>query len=135
MIIVDSSVWIDAFNGRSTPQSNWLSKSLNQQPIGLTTLILCEILRGVHSDWEFEETREQMQIFPVFEESTAAIAVAAAQNFRLLQRRGITVRKTIDCVIATFCIESGFELLHRDRDFDHFETHLGLKVKKPPALP
>jgi predicted nucleic acid-binding protein len=131
MVIVDSSVWIDALNNRATPQTDWLSNALNRRPVGLTSLILCEVLRGIRSDGEFKRAQQQLQILHVFENATAPLAISAAQNFRTLQRKGITVRKTIDCLIATFCIEEGYELLHNDRDFDAFEAHLGLRVKHP----
>jgi predicted nucleic acid-binding protein len=97
----------------------------------LTSLILCEVLRGVRFDWQFRETEQKLLSLVVFERTSAALAVAAAQNFRTLQRRGITVRKTVDCLIATFCIEEGHELLHQDSDFDGFEEHLGLRVIHP----
>jgi predicted nucleic acid-binding protein len=131
MVIVDSSVWIDAFNGKNTPQTTWLRAALLRGDIGLTSLILCEVLRGFRSDREFKQTRDQLLILPVFEEVPSGIATKAAENFRALQHRGITVRKTIDCLIATFCIEAGHELLHHDNDFQGFEDFLGLQVIHP----
>jgi predicted nucleic acid-binding protein len=131
MVIVDSSVWIDAFNGKSTPHTRWLQSGLARGGVGLTSLILCEVLRGFRFDREFRRTRKQLLALPVFEELPAGLAVQAAENFRVLQRRGITVHKTIDCLIATFCIQEGHELLHRDKDFQGFENFLGLQVVHP----
>ena len=131
MVIVDSSVWIDAFNGMKTPQTRWLQARLAGGGVGLTSLILCEVLRGFRSDRQFRQTQNQLLALPVFEEVPAGLAVHAAGNFRELQRRGITVRKTIDCLIATFCIQEGHELLHRDNDFQGFENFLGLQVVHP----
>ncbi|MGB7548050.1 MAG: PIN domain nuclease [Terracidiphilus sp.] len=135
MVIVDSSVWIDYLNDRVNDQTAWLESSIGHEEVGLTSLILCEVLQGIRYDRHFNETRGELMTFPVFEGFTAQLAVAAAQNFRTLQRLGITVRKTIDCIIATFCIEGGLQLLHHDSDFEPFEEHLGLRVLHPPAVP
>jgi predicted nucleic acid-binding protein len=135
MVIVDSSVWIDYLNDRANGQTVWLENSIGHEDIGLTSLILCEVLQGIRHDRQFIETREQLMAFSVFDGVTANLAGAAAQNFRTLQRLGLTVRKTIDCLIATFCIEEGHQLLHHDSDFDPFEAHLGLRVVHPPAVP
>jgi predicted nucleic acid-binding protein len=135
MVIVDSSVWIDALNGKINPQTIWLRLALGRERVGLTSLILCEVLQGIRFDQRFRETEERLRAFPVFSAVTDELAVSAAQNFRTLRRRGITVRKTIDCIIATFCIKEGHQLLHRDSDFDHFEKHLGLRVVHPPSIP
>jgi predicted nucleic acid-binding protein len=134
MVIVDSSVWIDYLNNQLNRQTNWLENAIGQIEIGLTSLILCEVLQGIRHDRQFRETREQLATLTVFDGLGEGLAVAAAQNFRLLQRRGFTIRKTIDCMIATFCIASGHELLHRDKDFEPFEQHLGLRVIHPPAI-
>jgi predicted nucleic acid-binding protein len=135
VVIVDSSVWIDYLNDRLDSNTTWLENAIGQQEIGLTSLILCEVLQGIRHDRSFRETLRQLMTLTVFDVPGVELAVTAAQNFRLLQRRGVTIRKTIDCVIATFCIEEGHQLLHRDSDFDHFEQHLGLRVVHPPALP
>jgi predicted nucleic acid-binding protein len=135
MVIVDSSVWIDYLNDRVNDQTAWLESSIGHEEIGLTSLILCEVLQGLSHDRHFHETRQELMAFSVFDGVTANLAVAAAQNFRLLQRLGITVRKTIDCLIATFCIEEGHQLLHHDSDFEPFEKHLGLHVVHPPSIP
>jgi predicted nucleic acid-binding protein len=129
MWIVDSSVWIDYFNGTTTPQTNTLDGALGQQDIGLGDIILCEVLQGYRNQKDFEAARQALLQFPIFVIGGIDIAVKSAENFRTLRRQGITVRKTVDCLIATFVIESGFSLLHNDHDFDPFETHLGLNVK------
>jgi predicted nucleic acid-binding protein len=134
MVIVDSSVWIDALNGKVTPQTIWLNLALDREEVGLTCLILCEVLQGIRLDRRFDETEHRLRNLPIFAESTADLAVSAAQNFRTLQRLGITIRKTIDCLIATFCIKEGHQLLHRDSDFEPFEKHLGLRVVHPPDV-
>ena len=131
MVIVDSSVWIEAFNGKMTPHTRWLQAGLTRGGVGLTSLILCEVLRGFRSDRQFRQTEKQLLALPVFEEVPAGLAVQAAENFRVLQQHGITVRKTVDCLIATFCIQGGHELLHRDHDFNGFENFLGLQVVHP----
>ena len=128
MVIVDSSVWIDATNGKDTFQTRWLLDALPKGGIGLTTLILSEVLRGFRYDREFRRTRNMLLALPVFEGLPIDLAIKAAENFRELRLLGVTVRKTVDCFIATFCIQEGHELLHRDTDFDGFEDHLGLKV-------
>jgi hypothetical protein len=135
MVIVDSSVWIDALNGKITPHTTWLRVALEREMIGLTSLILCEVLQGIRSDRHFRETEERLRILPIFSALTPELASRAAQNFRTLQRLGITVRKTIDCLIATFCIEEGHQLLHHDSDFEPFEKHLALRTVHPMAIP
>lgn len=134
MVIVDSSVWIDYLNGNLNNQTAWLEDAIGHQEIGLTSLILCEVLQGIRFDRQFREAQRQFMTLAVFEGLGHEVAVEAAKNFRFLQRRGFTVRKTIDCVIATFCIAEGHRLLHRDSDFDAFEMHLGLRVVHPPAI-
>ncbi len=134
MVIVDSSVWIDYLNDKMNGQTAWLDNSIGQCEIGLTSLILCEVLQGIRYDRRFRETREQLLTFSVFEAVGASLAIAAAQNFRILRRRGATVRKMVDCVIATFCIQEGHQLLHHDSDFEPFEKHLGLRVVHPQAI-
>lgn len=126
MIIVDSSVWIDYLNARVNPETDWLEDALGLRAIGLTNLILCEVLQGIRYARRFRLAERTLLTLPVFDIAGTGIAIGAARNYHALQRRGITVRKTIDCLIATFCIAEGFELLHRDRDFDPFEQHLGL---------
>ncbi|HUD14277.1 MAG TPA: PIN domain nuclease [Terracidiphilus sp.] len=134
MVIVDSSVWIDYLNDKANSQTAWLESEIGQREIGLTSLILCEVLQGIRHNRQFRETREQLATLPVFESLRVELATAAAQNFRFLQQRGFTIRKTIDCILATFCIQEGHQLLHRDSDFEPFEKHLGMRVVHPPAI-
>jgi len=131
VIIVDTTVWIDYFGGTANLHTDWLDRELNQQRIGLTDLILCEILQGIRDDSTFKRLRRDLGRFEVFSTGGIEFAVAAAQNYRLLRDRGFTVRKTIDCLIATFCISEGHTLLHRDHDFYPFEKALGLRVLHP----
>ncbi len=131
MVIVDTTVWIDYFSGRRTPQTDWLDTQLTRQRLGLTDLIVCEVLQGVHDDRQWQQLRRDLLKFEVFKTGGVDLAVAAAQNDRTLRRRGLTVRATIDGLIATFCLLNGHELLHNDRDYDAFESALGLKVIHP----
>jgi predicted nucleic acid-binding protein len=134
MVIVDSSVWIDALGGTANRESVWLRNAIRGgEEIGLTSLIVYEVLQGVRGDAKFHGFRKDLLQFPIFDTGSTELALASVQNYRLLRAKGITVRKTIDCFIATFCIESGYSLLHRDRDFDAFEIHLSLEVFHPPA--
>jgi|SRR5277367_4273201 len=131
MIIVDSTVWIDLLTGVSNPQALWLERAIRQDRIGLTDLILCEVLQGIRSEALFHAVRRELTEFQVFAMSGEELAVKAAQNHRAIRALGYTVRKTIDCLIATFCLMEGHTLLHRDHDFDPFEKHLGLAVEHP----
>ena len=128
MVIVDTTVWIDYLGGIAGPEAAWLDRELTRQRLGLTDMILCEVLQGIRDAGEFRRVREELLAFQVFPTGGAALAVAAAANYRALRQRGYTVRKTIDCWIATFCLLTGNQLLHRDRDFDPFEKVLGLQV-------
>jgi predicted nucleic acid-binding protein len=130
MWIVDSSVWIDYFNGVVTPQTDILNESLGQRELGVGDIILCEVLQGFQLQHEFESARAALMSLPIFTIGGADIAIKSAENYRALRRSGITIRKTIDCLIATFVIEQGFVLLHNDRDFEPFEQYLGLNVLK-----
>lgn len=131
MIIVDTTVWIDYFGGVSSPQTDWLERELDLQRLGLTDLNLCEILQGIRHDATFRRLRRELCQFEVFSTGGAELAVASAHNYRVLRSRGYTIRKTIDCIIATFCLSEGHTLLHCDRDFDPFEKDLGLRVLHP----
>lgn len=128
MVIVDTTVWIDYLQGVANEQTAWLDQELSRQRLGLTNLILCEVLQGVQGDAAFARVKRDLLRFRVFDTGGTDLAVAAALNYRSLRQRGYTVRKTIDCLIATFCLQAGHGLLHRDRDFDPFEKHLGLRV-------
>jgi predicted nucleic acid-binding protein len=131
MILVDTTVWIDYFGGTANPHTDWLDGELNRQRLGLTDLILCEILQGIRDDATFKRLRRELCRFEVFNTGGTELAVASARNYRLLRSRGYTVRKTIDCLIATFCLSAGHALLHRDHDFDPFEKELGMRVLHP----
>ena len=128
MILVDSSVWIDYFKGTVTTQTEMLDELLGQQPLAIGDLILTEVLQGFDNERDFNDARKMLTSLMVVELGGREIAIQAAKNFRALRRLGVTVRKTIDTVIATRCIESGYELLHNDRDFDPFAKYLGLRV-------
>ena len=128
MVIVDTTVWIDYLRGTDNPESLWLDRELPRQRLSLTDLILCEVLQGVRDPVLFSQVRDELLAFHIFESGGKDLAVASAANYRILHEKGHTVRRTIDCLIATFCIESGHSLLHRDRDFEPFEKVLGLTV-------
>ena len=127
MILVDSSVWIDYFNGTITPQTEKLDRLLVSEPLAIGDLILTEVLQGFADEREFNEAKKLLTCLTIVELGGKDVAIQAARNFRLLRELGITVRKTIDSVIATRCIETGYDLLHSDRDFDPFVRHLGLR--------
>jgi len=131
VVIVDATVWIDYLRGDDNPATRWLDRQLTHQPLGLTDLTLCEVLQGVRDDSEFRSVRDGLLQFHLFSTGGLELALASARNFLSLRERGVTVRKTIDCIVATFCLETGHELLHRDRDFDGFEKLLGLRVVHP----
>jgi len=128
MVIVDTTVWIDYLRGTTNPETLWLDQELTRQRLGLTDLILCEVLQGIRDPNLFEEVRDELLTFHVFETGGKHLAIESAVNYRTLRDKGYTVRRTIDCLIATFCLQTGHELLHRDRGFDSFEKALGLRV-------
>ena len=128
MILVDSSVWIDYFKGTITSQTDRLDGLLGYEPLAIGDLILTEVLRGFQNERDFNDARQMLTALMVVELGGKEIAIKAAKNFRALRRLGVTIRKTMDTVIATRCIESGYDLLHNDRDFDPFATYLGLRV-------
>jgi predicted nucleic acid-binding protein len=131
MIIVDTTVWIDYFRGSRNAETDYLDREAGRQLFGLTDLILCEVLQGIRDEASFAQALDELRAFDVFDSGGETLAIEAARNFRRLRQRGQTVRKTIDCLIATFCIQNGHSLLHRDRDFDHFERYLALAVIHP----
>jgi predicted nucleic acid-binding protein len=128
LILVDSSVWIDYFKGTITAQTEKLDRLLGHEPLAIGDLILTEVLQGFDSERDFNDARRMLTSLMVVELGGREIAIQAAKNFRALRRFGVTVRKTIDSVIATRCIEDGYDLLHNDRDFDPFAEHLGLRA-------
>jgi predicted nucleic acid-binding protein len=130
-LLIDSSVWIDYFNGAVTPQTDHLDNTLGSELVVTGDLILAEVLQGFKEDRDYELARDMLLKLPVLGMVGREITERSAENFRSLRKKGVTVRKTIDCSIATFCIENGLTILHSDRDFDPFEQHLGLKVRRP----
>jgi predicted nucleic acid-binding protein len=128
MVIIDTTVWIDYLRGAQNPETQWLDRELQRRRLGLNDLILCEVLQGIPDRAAFARVRDDLLKFHVFQTGGTDLAIAAAHNYRDLRQRGYTVRKTIDCLIATFCLQAGHALLHRDDDFDPFEKLLGLKV-------
>ena len=128
MILVDSSVWIDYFNGRITRQTNILDSLVGKELIVVGDLILTEVLQGFGQEKDFNKARELLDCFIFKEMLGKQIAVKSARNYRILRKNGVTVRKTIDVIIATFCIENDLSLLHSDKDFRAMEEHLALKV-------
>ena len=131
MILVDSSVWIDYFRGAATPQTDKLDALLGTEPVATGDLILTEVLQGFVSDRDFNQARKLFDSLDIIDLGGRDIAIQAARNFRVLRGLGVTVRKTIDTIIATRCIESRLTLLYSDRDFDPFVTHLGLSSALP----
>ena len=127
MTLVDSSVWIDYFRGTITPQTDQLDSLLGSELLATCDIILTEVLQGFERPNDFDTALNMMARFEVIDIGGADIAVKAARNFRSLRQLGITVRKTIDTLIATRCIESGYALLYSDRDFEPFVQHLGLR--------
>ena len=128
MILVDSSVWIDFFRGKASPEVEWLDKNLGIEGFVVGDLILAEVLRGFKEDRGFREARRMLGRLEQLTLGGEELAVEAASNFRRLRARGITVRGTVDVIIATRCLADGLRLLHSDWDFDPFEQHLGLRV-------
>jgi predicted nucleic acid-binding protein len=131
VVIVDTTVWVDYFRGVSDAGTDWLDAELDRQRLGITDIILCELLQGVRDETEATHVERQLLKLNVFHTGGIDLAKDAARNYRALRSRGHTVRKTIDCLIATFCIRERHSLLHRDRDFDPFETFLDLSVVHP----
>jgi predicted nucleic acid-binding protein len=128
MILVDSSVWIDYFNGRSNEQVDILDHLLTTQPLAIGDLILVEVLQGFRQDADYETAKQLLTSLTVFSLLEGNLALKSAENFRTLRRQGITIRKTIDVIIATFCIEEGHSLLFLDKDFVPFVQSLGLNA-------
>ena len=131
MILIDSSVWIDYFRGEVTSQTEMLDGLLRTDPLAIGDLILVEVLQGFNVDRDFNRARKLLETLTIIDVGGRDIAVKAAKNFRSLRSLGVTVRKTIDTVIATRCIEDGLDLLYSDRDFDPFVEHLGLRSALP----
>ncbi len=128
MILVDSSVWIGYFNGNINPQTDWLHFALGKEVIIVGDLILAEVLQGFKSDQDFHKARELLSNFQFMEMLGQELAIKSAENYRYLRKKGVTVRKTIDVIIGTFCIHHNISLLHDDQDFDPLTKHLRLKT-------
>lgn len=131
MLFIDSTVWVDYFNGRITTQTDYLDNTLTSIPVLVGDLILAEVLQGFRQDSDFEQARRALGKFETVSMVTPDLAIQSARNYRTLRKKGITVRKTIDNLIATYCIENNHELLHNDSDFDPYEQFLGLRVSHP----
>jgi len=130
MILVDSSVWIGYFNGDTNPQTDWLHSALGREIIIVGDLILVEVLQGFSSNRDFHKAKELLSNFQFMEMLGQELAVKSAENYRFLRRKGVTVRKTIDVIIGTFCIHHNISLLHDDQDFAPLIKHLKIKTIK-----
>lgn len=130
MILVDSSVWIDFFRGSESAQCSHLDSLLEngESTLVVADLIMMEVLQGFRDDEDFRRARSVLNPLPCFTLGGKRIAIRAAENYRSLRRRGITIRRPIDVLIGTFCIENEIDLLHCDRDFDPLVRHLGLRA-------
>jgi predicted nucleic acid-binding protein len=128
MILVDSSVWVDYFRGTASPQTDRLDSLLGREPLLIGDLILAEVLQGFTTERDFNRAHRLLGSLDEIVIGGHEVAVQAARNFRTLRLLGVTIRKTIDTLIATRCIEAGIALLHCDRDFDPFVEHLGLEA-------
>ena len=128
MIIVDSSVWIDYFNGTNNAQTEKLDTLLGTEPLAIGDLILTEVLQGFRNDSDYKTAKKILTSLTVFEMLNQNQAIIAADNFRALRKRGITIRKTVDAIIASFCIKHGNSLLFSDKDFLPFVKYLGLRA-------
>lgn len=127
MIVADTSAWIDYFNGNQAPHTDRLDRDLGTERVVIGDLIIAELLQGFTNEKDYRIARKLIENLEYRDLAGREIAIQAADNFRYLRKRGVTVRKTIDVIIATFCIANGYELIHNDKDFDPFEEYLGLK--------
>ncbi len=130
MIVADTSVWIDYFNGILAPHTDQLDEVLGTEMVIIGDIIITELLQGFKNDRNFEQAKEVIESLEYREFVGKQNAIKAADNYRYLRKKGVTVRKTIDVIIATYCIENDIELIHNDKDFDPFEEFLGLKIRK-----
>ena len=131
MVIVDNTALVDYLRGLRNAETEYFDRELGRLRFGLTDLILCEVLQGIRDERAFTRVLHELRRFEVFDTGGQELAIAVARNFLSLRQRGRTVRKTIDCLIATFCLRDAHSLLHRDRDLDHFEQILGLVMIHP----
>ena len=133
MIVVDTTVWIDFFNAAGTPQDHHLQQLIvEDRSLALTDLIFCEILQGIHKDAEYERTRTLLLQYPILRMDGLPIFEQAAMIYRDCRKRGLTIRKTIDCLIASVCIAHDFPLLQKDSDFERIARVTPLKLHLPP---
>jgi predicted nucleic acid-binding protein len=128
MIVVDSSVWIDYFNGRETPQTELLDELLGVELLGIGDIILTEVLQGFRADRDYRTAKKMLTSLTVFNILGSEMAIESANNFRILRKQGITIRKTNDVIIATFCLKNSHSLLFSDNDFIPFVERLGLNA-------
>ena len=134
MIVVDTTVWIDFFNGAQSPEDVYLQKLIREsRSLALTDLIFCEILQGIRNDGAYGQTRSILLSYTILRMATLTIFEQRASIYRACRRRGLTVRKTIDCLIAATCITNGVELLHHDADFVHIARVTSLQVHHTPS--
>ena len=131
MVVVDTTVVVDYLNGVVTPQTAWFDREATCQRLGLVDLTVCEVLQGLRSHSDATRVLSALREFEIHSTGGLELAVLAARHYRDLRSRGRTVRRTIDCLIAAFCLREGHALLHTDRDFDGFEELLGLTVIHP----
>ena len=127
MILVDSSVWIDYFNGQSTEETDKLDGILGIAPVTIGDLILTAVLQGFRDDKDYKTAKELLSSLTIFNLLGVEMAIKSAENYRKLRKKGITIWKTTDVIIATFCIDRSLPLLYSDKDFKSFSSHLGLK--------
>ena len=127
MIVVDSSVWIDYFTGKMTPAAEKLDSLLGNEPLAAGDLMLTEVLQGFRTEKDYAQAKKLLLSLTILNMLGTAIALKSADNFRILGKKGITVRKTIDTIIATYCIEHRLPLLYSDKDFHPFHTHLKMR--------
>jgi len=131
MIFVDSSVWIDYFNGKITSETDYLDDILGLKPLVIGDIVLTEVLQGFRADKDYKKAKELLLSLPVYEILNKERSLTCADNYRLLRKKGITIRKTIDTIIATYCIENELQLLFSDKDFKPFVEKMGLKSAIP----
>jgi len=127
MIMVDSGIWIDYFNGQKNLETEYLDEILGIRPIATGDLIMTEVLQGFKADKEYDIAKMLLETLQYYDLLGQSIAIKGAENYRILRKKGVTVRKTIDTLIATFCIENEIPLLFIDKDFLPFVEVLGLK--------
>ena len=128
MVIVDTSAWIEYFRGGIPDVVDKVDRCLDQELVGIGDLVYCEVMQGIRSPRERSRVSSLLLALPQFAMVGFAIAEKSAANYRLLRSKGVTVRKTIDVLIGTFCVERGFQLVHNDSDFNLMARHIGLKI-------